>query len=146
MRKVLFKSIVIILLGLIVCLNITCVILLVRRNYAINACLIRVYDVLIDYKNFVIYINTTSKAQTIACRVKVGIIREFKEEGYYLINPAKLEAIDDEDMLALLLVTTKGARITKPTEVAKRVLDNEVYIYTEDFMLIKCIEAIIVEF
>jgi hypothetical protein len=49
-------------------------------------------------------------------------------------------------MLALLLITIKGARIIKPTEVAKRVFDNKVYIYIKDFILIKRIKAIIVKF
>jgi hypothetical protein len=49
-------------------------------------------------------------------------------------------------MLTLLLITIKGARIIKPTKVAKRVLDNKVYICIKDFILAKCIKAIIVKF
>jgi hypothetical protein len=59
--KVLSKKRIIVLLGTIVYINITYILLLSSRNYIIDACFTSIYNILIDYNNYIIYTNITNK-------------------------------------------------------------------------------------
>jgi hypothetical protein len=45
-----------------------------------------VYNTLTNYGNYIIYINTIDKSQIIPRYIRLGIIRDFEEEGYYIIS------------------------------------------------------------
>jgi hypothetical protein len=61
MRKVLSKKKVVIPLKFIICVDITYATLLLSYNYIINACFAKVYNTLIDYSNYITYINAINK-------------------------------------------------------------------------------------
>jgi hypothetical protein len=61
MRKVFIKKKIIISLKATVYVNITYNALLLNYNYIIDACFTSIHDALMDYSNFITYINTTNK-------------------------------------------------------------------------------------
>ena len=139
MRKVLSKNRVVVLPGFTVCLNTTCAALLSGRSYTIDACFARVYDALTNHGDYITYTNATSKPQTILRRAQVGIIREFEEDGCYIIA-------QDEETLTRLPASIKGARITKLAEVSEKTLENDVHVCIENVALATHIEALVLEF
>jgi hypothetical protein len=145
-RKVLAKKKVIVSPGATVRVDTTCAALPSGRNYTMNACFNGVHDALTDHGNYVTYTNTTDKSQTIPRRARLGVIRDFEEEGCYIVSHTD-EFDDDTTTNALALPRSmKGAGITKPTEVPEKLLGNDVHVCTKDQTLADRIEAIVVEF
>jgi hypothetical protein len=145
-RKVLAKKKVIVSPGATVRVDITCAALLSGYNYTMNACFNSVHDTLTNHGNYVTYINTIDKSQIIPRRARLGVIRDFEEEGYYIVSHTD-ELNDDTTTNAPALPrSTKGAGITKPTKVPEKLLGNDVHVCTKNQTLANRIEAIVVKF
>jgi hypothetical protein len=145
-RKVLAKKKVIISPGATVRVNTTYAALPLGRNYTMNACFNGVHDALTDHGNYVTYTNTTDKSQIIPRRTRLGVIRDFEEEGYYIVSQTNELNDNTTTNTPALPRSTKGAGITKPTEVPEKLLGNDVHVYTKNQTLADHIEAIVVKF
>jgi hypothetical protein len=95
-------------------------------------CFNSVYNILTNYGNYVIYINTIDKLQIIPCYTRLGVIRDFEEEGYYIVSYTN-ELNNDTTTNALALPRlTKSAGITKPIKVPEKLLGNNIHIYIKN--------------
>jgi hypothetical protein len=84
--------------------------------------------------------------------IRLDTIRDFKKEGYYIVTTnelnKKLDKLDRDYNIKTptLPRSAKVAGIIKLSKVCKRVLSNEIYIYTKNPAFISQIERIVIEF
>ena len=83
--KVLATKVVTIPLRSIITIPLIYVSLLKGCSYIFKALYNSACNTIIEYVNFVVVINPSNKAKKIPVKTRLGIVIEFKEEGYYLV-------------------------------------------------------------
>jgi hypothetical protein len=81
-----FKRISILLLSSYIILTF-CKLVLAGRSYLFKGSYTGVVDTIINYRDFVIVVNNSFKPITIVAKTKIGILNEYKEDEYYLLEP-----------------------------------------------------------
>jgi hypothetical protein len=82
-RKVLAIKLITIPLKTIIAILAICALFLKGRNYIFEGSFTGARDIIINYANFVAITNFFNKLKKVLAKVKLSIITEYKEDGYY---------------------------------------------------------------
>ena len=70
-----------------------CALFLKGRNYIFEGSFTSMRDAIINYANFIAITNFFNKLKKVLAKVKLSIITEYKEDGYYQVKELKLKLV-----------------------------------------------------